>query len=351
MRPHGLHQHDAGRAEEHGGALILGIDFEDLDELRGRGFHPGLRIEVVSVDVEGRHCNGLGLGGLYLSNVQFPSASTTLPNYIIQALTSGANNPFIDIEGGLVNCSAPNTSFHNAFDFWPAGRPTNYKVDIANCPYFNSSQSTFSANASGGGAVGNIAPTGNAGTFELGKSGSLLGELFLDGSTSGQVGIQAAATAGSWTLTLPTNAGSNNQVLTTDGTGIASWGNGNFSSTHTNTFQPQGNLVVGNNQSNWVIVPNLSTLVEADVAAQTAPTGQSAIFDIQYSTNGGSTFTSLWSSDPSDKPTLTPTSTTGSTNTFTATTLPKGALLRFDVDRVGSGTAGANATVTLVTSY
>jgi hypothetical protein len=43
------------------------------------------------------------------------------------------------------------------------------------------------------------------------------------GSTSGTVTIQPAATAGTWALTLPTTAGSANQALHTDGTGVASW--------------------------------------------------------------------------------------------------------------------------------
>jgi hypothetical protein len=45
----------------------------------------------------------------------------------------------------------------------------------------------------------------------------------LDGATSGTVTIQPAAVAGTWTLTLPSTAGANGQVLTTNGSGISSW--------------------------------------------------------------------------------------------------------------------------------
>lgn len=45
----------------------------------------------------------------------------------------------------------------------------------------------------------------------------------LDGTTSGTVTVQPAAVAGTWSLTLPTTGGTNGQVLTTDGTGIATW--------------------------------------------------------------------------------------------------------------------------------
>lgn len=45
----------------------------------------------------------------------------------------------------------------------------------------------------------------------------------LDGSSSGTVTLQGAATAGTWALTLPTSGGSSGQVLTTDGSGGTSW--------------------------------------------------------------------------------------------------------------------------------
>lgn len=45
----------------------------------------------------------------------------------------------------------------------------------------------------------------------------------LDGTTSGTVTVQPAAAAGTWSLTLPTTAGSSGQVLSTDGSGVTSW--------------------------------------------------------------------------------------------------------------------------------
>jgi hypothetical protein len=55
--------------------------------------------------------------------------------------------------------------------------------------------------------------------------------LFLKGSTSGTVGLKAAATAGSTTYTLPSADGTANQVLKTNGTGTLSWATVNGSST------------------------------------------------------------------------------------------------------------------------
>ena len=44
-----------------------------------------------------------------------------------------------------------------------------------------------------------------------------------DGTTSGTVTVQPAAVAGTWSLTLPTTAGTAGYVLQTDGTGVSSW--------------------------------------------------------------------------------------------------------------------------------
>lgn len=49
------------------------------------------------------------------------------------------------------------------------------------------------------------------------------GSVLLSGSTSGKVTIAPAVDAGTYTLTLPTDDGILNQVLTTDGNGVLSW--------------------------------------------------------------------------------------------------------------------------------
>lgn len=70
---------------------------------------------------------------------------------------------------------------------------------------------------------GNPNVTISNGSLTLGTIGATAGELLLSGSSSGRVTINAAAAAGTWTLTLPTNDGANGQVLTTDGNGVTSW--------------------------------------------------------------------------------------------------------------------------------
>jgi len=58
---------------------------------------------------------------------------------------------------------------------------------------------------------------------QLGTAGSALGQLKMSGNTSGTVTLQTAAAAGTYTLTLPTDDGTANQVLQTDGSGVLSW--------------------------------------------------------------------------------------------------------------------------------
>ncbi len=59
--------------------------------------------------------------------------------------------------------------------------------------------------------------------LDIGSSGSVRGAVQLEGSTSGYVQLRPAAEAGSWDMTLPSNAGSSGYVLQTDGTGTTSW--------------------------------------------------------------------------------------------------------------------------------
>lgn len=65
--------------------------------------------------------------------------------------------------------------------------------------------------------------TENSGVVRFGQPSSLVGGIQIAGSIVGVVTIQAASTAGGWTMTLPPNDGSANQVLTTDGNGITTW--------------------------------------------------------------------------------------------------------------------------------
>jgi len=72
------------------------------------------------------------------------------------------------------------------------------------------------------GSVG-IGTTAPGSLLDIGLAGTTLGTLRLEGSTSGYVQLQPAAAAGSWTMTLPPNAGTSGYVLRTDGAGVTTW--------------------------------------------------------------------------------------------------------------------------------
>ena len=87
------------------------------------------------------------------------------------------------------------------------------------------------ANSSGNLAIRNTTNTADAQitASQLNNSGDLI-VLNSDAAGSGNnwtctIARSTSQTA-SWTLTLPTTAGSNEQVLTTNGSGVTSWSNG-----------------------------------------------------------------------------------------------------------------------------
>jgi len=80
--------------------------------------------------------------------------------------------------------------------------------------YYGSTGTTVSGNANA---------TISGGALTLGVAGTTAGSAVFSGSTSGAVTVKSAAAAGTWTMTLPTTAGTNGYVLSTDGTGVTSW--------------------------------------------------------------------------------------------------------------------------------
>lgn len=93
---------------------------------------------------------------------------------------------------------------------------------------YDAGVSTLSMNAGGvsyfnGGSVG-IRNTSPVALLTLGTAGTTAGTLSLAGGTSGTITLQTAAAAGTYTLTLPTSDGNSGEVLTTDGSGVLSWG-------------------------------------------------------------------------------------------------------------------------------
>jgi hypothetical protein len=107
--------------------------------------------------------------------------------------------------------------------------------------------------ATGTAVSGNANATVSSGALTLGVLNTAAGSLKLNGGTSGVVTIQTAAAAGTWSMTVPTTAGTNGQVLQTDGSGVTTWatisGSGTVNSGTANQmafYSATGTAVSGN---------------------------------------------------------------------------------------------------------
>ena len=168
-----------------------------------------------------------------------PSPATKLDvNGAITGTTSSTTNGIYAIEGtetgtsgqtlGVVGYNASTTN--NAVGVYghevgTSGATFGVLGDNASATgyggFFTNSNGGY-ALATGSGYVG-IGNTSPGALLDIGKATTTLGTMRLEGNTSGYVQIQPAAAAGSWTMTLPSSAGTNNYFLKTDGFGVTSW--------------------------------------------------------------------------------------------------------------------------------
>jgi hypothetical protein len=82
-------------------------------------------------------------------------------------------------------------------------------------------KANLALNAAGGNVgIGTASPST---LLTLGANSGTNGAIAFNGSTSGTVTVQSAAVAGTWTMTLPTSAGSSGYLLSTNGSGVTSW--------------------------------------------------------------------------------------------------------------------------------
>lgn len=103
------------------------------------------------------------------------------------------------------------------------------------------------------------------------------------------------------------------------------------------TMSFDGTLTVFAGTKRWYVPANITiTAVRASVG--TAPTGASAIFDVNK--NGTTIFTTQ-----SNRPTIAAGTQTDLADAIDVTTFSAGDYLTVDIDQIGSGTAGADATV------
>jgi hypothetical protein len=98
-----------------------------------------------------------------------------------------------------------------------------------------------------------------------------------------------------------------------------------------------GTLVVGSGATPIPFKRN-ATITNVYVAVGTAPTGASIIFDVNK--NGTTIF-----STQGNRPTIAVSTTSDMTSTPNTTSVSAGDILTVDIDQIGSGTPGSNATI------
>lgn len=96
------------------------------------------------------------------------------------------------------------------------------------------------------------------GTITLGAASSATGELNFAGTTSGVVTLSTQDAAGTWTMKLPTTAGTSNYFLQTDGSGNTTWAAAGASGTIT-----VNSTVISGGTSGRVVYDNAGTFGEA----------------------------------------------------------------------------------------
>ncbi len=111
---------------------------------------------------------------------------------------------------------------------------------------------------------------------------------------------------------------------------------------HSQVFSRAGNLAVITGAFRWYC-EYAGTVLGARATVTTAPTGASAIFDVNK--NG----TSLWNTTQANRPTITASNFTSGfvTNMDTGVTVAAGDYFTIDIDQIGSTVTGADLTVAL----
>lgn len=215
--------------------------------------------------------NGLFVGGVYVatSGSGFLNSINIATTYNISGTASG-------VQMGI-NINPTLTSFdagtYRAINIIPdrANVFGIYQLGANTLNYFN-----------GKVGLGTSAPSE---MLSLGLTGTTLGVMSFAGSTSGKVIIQPAAAAGSWTLTLPTGAGTNGQVLTTNGSGVTSWttaSSGTPAGSNTQIQYNNSGAFGANANFAW---DNTNTMLEIGT-----PTGGTARIVVKGAGTSGSTY-------------------------------------------------------------
>lgn len=110
-------------------------------------------------------------------------------------------------------------------------------------------------------------------------------------------------------------------------------------------FTVPGTLATGDDQAPLFIcsVPTGVQLLHTGLAVKTAPAGASIIIDIMWSPDCGDSWLTIYSS----KPSIADGDKCDDPGALSIPYIEQGDILRLDIDQVGSGTAGADLTVSL----
>lgn len=186
-----------------------------------------------------------GSGQLSFSTVT--GGATNLDGLSDVVITSPVSGHVLRHNGtNFVNVAETTLSVSSATTATTATGATNINISTTNG---NGSDSTLYPVLVGANSTGNQLPHIDSGAFSydastdtlnIGTSGVTSGKIFLESSGGGDVSIQAGATATSTTFIFPVTTGTTQQLLTTNGSGQASWtssltGGFTFNSTTANT--------------------------------------------------------------------------------------------------------------------
>lgn len=169
--------------------------------------------------VDGNSNATVNNGTLSLGTVGAVAGSLVLAGSAAGSVTIATNA----IAGGWI-LTLPATDGNSGQALITDGSGNTSWADVATGTVNSGTANQLAYYASSGNAIsGNSNVKAVLGALTLGTSGATAGSLILAGSTSGEITLNTAAIAGTWTLTLPATDGSNGQVLSTDGSGVTSW--------------------------------------------------------------------------------------------------------------------------------
>ncbi|MGA2185638.1 MAG: hypothetical protein ABSH47_21680 [Bryobacteraceae bacterium] len=178
---------------------------------------------------------GLGIASAAAITIGQSSLNVSIPGSLtVSSATTTVNN--LHVTGSCLGCGVSSgitaiNGLSNATTSLVAG--TNITIATSSPNIITISASAVSAPPAGSNTQLQFNTSGAFGAspnltwlspaLTIGQTGTTTGQLKLAGAASGTVTVQASSTAGSWTLTLPSSAGTAGYVLSTDGSGNTSW--------------------------------------------------------------------------------------------------------------------------------